>query len=148
MKRWQRILFEIFGPPALGGALSLVAMWCIAIWEKWPLTGTLQFPAASDVGLWIVIVMAMAFMFAGVPSVIFAVVMEWRFSRELRPESGAAVVWASGLGGICGAAIILAVVPWLGNGWILPAFSILGFVVGAIVGMLIRWRARASAAGK
>ena len=142
MKRWQRILLEIFGPPGLAGSIILVAVACIAIWEHWQLTGEIRLPM-DNAGAWILSVMVGAYILAGIPSLIYAGVMEWRFARGLRPGSGAAIAWSTGLGGICGAGVIGALFRGAGDGWVMPAFAIIGLIVGAIVGLIVRWNKRA-----
>lgn len=137
MKRWQRIALQILAPPALGGAIALIAIGCIAVWEHWQKTGTWRVPI-QDAGVWFLFAMIWAYVLAIIPSAIYAALMEWRFARGLRPGSLAAIIWSSGLGGISGFAIIAVIFRGPGDGWIFAAFTLLGLVVGVIVGVLVR----------
>lgn len=144
MRRWQRILLEILGPPGLGGAITLAAIAVSAVWAHWQQTGEFRFPVA-EAGPWIITVLAGAYIFTIVPSLLYTALMEWRFSRGLRPGSGAAITWSSAAGGLNGWLIIVVIFHGEGDEWIKPAFVVLGICVGVIMGLIIRWRTRADA---
>lgn len=145
LTRAKRIALEVLGPAPLGVVVMLGAM---ALWgtAKTLARGdALRIDFAQDVlGLWVWFVMAYVVM--GIPSVIFAGVMECAFARGLSPRSWWAVVLATSLGGIAGLAATSYAWANLATGWTaVAAFLATGLAVGFILGATIRWRSKPNA---
>ena len=81
----------------------------------------------------------MAYVFAGLQSIFYAIIMEWRFSQGLDPRGWRSISLSTLLGLMSGAAICLAYgfdrsdtrTLWL-------FFGGIGLVVGFLMGVLIR----------
>lgn len=125
MRRPARILLELLAPAAIA-SLLLAAGWATAELDAEPLRA-LPF------------LLAFAYAFAAIPSLLFTLAMEVAFSRGLDPSSGRAVRFAALLGLLGGAAIALAFGP-RGALQNLALFSALGAATGALVGLLVRAR--------
>lgn len=128
MKRPARIALEVLGPPLLTGTiLEIVAL--VSLRE----VGALKL---------FVLFVAFAYFVAGIPSLLFAVLMELAFSRGLRPDGLRAVALAAVLGGASGLPIDMTLA---GAVKVRPNalfFMALGFVVGGLIGVLVRARSR------
>lgn len=126
MTRRTRILLELLGPaPVATLTAALIAAFASprALADPKFLGGVL-------------VVLGFAYVLAAIPSVLFALGMEFAFSRGLDPASWGAVLLAAGLGFLSGGGI-----GWTfrGDGW-LSALTPLGAFAGAIVGLLVRYR--------
>lgn len=142
MNRIKRIALEVLAPPALGAAL--MSAWAIpamltesAARQSW---GEMLSQGAAA----FVMVLLYAYAFAGVPSVVYAILMEWYFSRGLDPRGWPAVGFSTLLGCLSGAAILLVMTQgnferWFWSSWF---WCGLGAVVGFFNGALIRALAR------
>ena len=86
MKRAPRIVFEVFGPPAIA---SLVFVGLFGMLGRVPLQLVLS-------------IVMIAFVVALIPSAIYALAMEFSFSRGLRPSSWSSVGLSSLLGALAG----------------------------------------------
>lgn len=126
MTRTSRVFVELLVPPLLGATPFLM----MAI-----LTGTL--------GL-IPIILLVAYVMAGVPSVIFTAVLELAFWRGLDPRSWDAVLLGAGLGLASGLGIGLI-------GGLRGAadkafyFGVIGLLSGTGTALIVRWRSTAAA---
>lgn len=128
--RNKRIALEILSPPALGAGWWVLATMPHVTWTAEGLVG--------HFGL-VVVVTGYAYWFAGIPSLVYAAIMEWRFARGLDPRGWRSVGLSAVLGFISGGGIMVCLgwrrlwdpVPWLifGGG---------GAVVGFILGLLIK----------
>ena len=139
LTRGKRIALELLGPPALGAIIMTTI-------ER----GTMLFEAVNQGSVvagikqvceYGALVLVLAHFFAGLQSVLYTVVMEWRFSKGLDPASWKMVKLSSVLGFGSGAVLIAVKIPDLTNmGMILLSTGGLGLVVGFIMGLLIkRW---------
>lgn len=138
MTRKNRGALEFFGPPALGAMLLAGSMAAVSLWD-WLTTGRAQqwsWEAPGVFGM----MLAFAYLFAGLPSLLYAVIMEWRFARGLNPASRRAVAWSSALGLASG----LVIGGVLSGGRLLfgayAMFGGLGVAVGFLLGWFIKWR--------
>jgi hypothetical protein len=138
MTRRSRIALEILGPPALGAACWLLAIGGWTLWEAMtrgkPAALLRQLPEMA------LVLFVCAYFFAGVPSLLYAAIMEWRFARGLDPASWRTVGWSTGLGLASGAAIIGVLSGGRAGLASLAVFGALGLIVGALLGGFIKWR--------
>lgn len=146
MKRWQRVALEVLVPPLLAAAILFAVVVLSELWAGHRSYGSAW--AKSLLG-YLLVYLAFAYLIAGVPSVIYMLVMEWNFAHGLNPRSGRAVALSSLLGALSGAAMI-AVIHLISDSrsfgaeqWlVLAGFSALGLIVGAIIGGFVCWRTR------
>lgn len=131
--RRKRIAIELLGPGLLG---------------TMPILGTTLWTTAIEGGLWklntemlqfVGVVLLFGYAFAGVQSIAYAVIMEWRFSRGLDPRSWRMVGLSTVLGSASGAVIILA----MGKPNVTEAKAWLvlcswGLIVGFVLGLSIK----------
>ncbi len=139
--RKKRIAWQVLAPAPLGVAVMVFpsAFWNAFFRADAPQVDWLQ------VGLVFVIYAFAAYIIAGIPSVIFAVLMEWAFALGLAPNSWVAVVLAGALGALAGVTMIA--VP---SGFVIPAgqigivamFGTAGCCVGLIIGVVTKWKSR------
>jgi hypothetical protein len=137
LTRGKRIALELIGPPILGVIVSLVmteghALWAFAQGDRrWLHEGGLF----KDIWL----ILLIAYVFAGLQSIVYTLVMEWLFSTGLDPRSWRSVVWSTALGFLSGAAIVAAY-GWgrtdLFESWL--SFGGIGTAVGCGMGLLIK----------
>lgn len=137
LTRGKRIALELLGPALLGGMLlgptTTLYMLKGRLGEDRPgeLLWTVFLYTAAAVGF--------GYLFAGIQSIIYACVMEWRFARGLDPSSWRSVALSSMLGLASGAVIAVTygfqrtdlLFLWTGIGGT-------GIVVGFIIGLLIK----------
>jgi hypothetical protein len=124
MNRPARITLEFLGPP-LVAATILEIVTVVSVRE---LAALKLFPLFLGFG----------YLVAGIPSLLFAGIMEFAFSRGLRPDGHGAVALAATLGTASGLPIDMAMA---GSVTVRPSaafFMILGFLVGGAIGLLIR----------
>lgn len=123
MSRRARVALELLAPAAIASLLFAIGAAAAGL-DAAPLRA-LPF------------LLVFAYLFAAIPSLLFAVAMEVAFSRGLDPSSWRAVRLAALLGFLSGAAIALP----FGARNALPSlalFSALGAAAGALVGLLVR----------
>jgi hypothetical protein len=142
--RRKRIALELLGPPLLAaGSLDIVG--CIV--DAW--IGHLNFTAENWFGQifgWGLVMLIYAYLFAGIPSIIYAAVMEWRFARGLDPKSWRTVGWSSVLGVLSGVEIGACLSRFGGPPGFWVFYGGLGLAVGFVLGLLIkRWSAQPEA---
>ncbi|MBI3886764.1 MAG: hypothetical protein HY302_13690 [Opitutae bacterium] len=141
MKRRSRIALEALGPPLLGAAAIfsplVVEAARAAILEGkfggWTWEGVKFF--------WVVVFVA--YLVAGLPSLFYTAIMEWRFHRGLDPRSWRAVALSTFLGLLSGLAIsgVLSGLKWKPEVW--AYYSGVGVAVGFLLGWLIKvWSAK------
>lgn len=140
MKRGVRIAIELLGPPAWGTAL--MAAWMVPTMLAETAHPRPWWEDARQGAAVLFLVLVFAYVFAGLQSVVYTVVLEWRFSRGLDPRSWRAVGWSTGLGFLSGAAIIVVLGRGAGDvlAWLI--WGGLGATVGFLNGALIRWLSR------
>lgn len=141
-KRWRRVLLELFGPPALGA----MVFWLFAVGgsvSDW-FEGRRALRPVELAQAWLLLTL-FAYFFAGLQSIIYTVVLEWRFSRGLDPASWLTVAWSTVLGWLSGAAIVVVLGPSQADGIAWLVWSGLGAIVGFVNGTLIRRLSRRAA---
>jgi hypothetical protein len=136
LTRGKRIALEVLGPPALGASVWLVVIFVSQLFEpagKDLIRFLRELPGAA------LFLLVAAYVFAGLQSVFYAVIMEWNFTAGLDPRSWKSVALSSLLG-LCSGGVIPLVFsagrktawePWLLLGG-------LGLLVGLAMGLLIR----------
>jgi hypothetical protein len=120
--RRRRILVELLGPPLVATLLS--ALVAIA-------RGRGEIPDGFFGGA--LVVLAVAYVVAGIPSVLFTIVMEVAFAKGLDPSSWGTVPLAAGLGLLSGMGIV-GFDPSYGA---FEGLAIVGLSTGAILGLLV-----------
>ncbi|HTL68683.1 MAG TPA: hypothetical protein VL200_13555 [Lacunisphaera sp.] len=140
--RRKRIALELLGPPPLG-VICYSAVWLVMIIRYSHRTGHWPPFDLAAIAIWAVVMVLYAYLFTGMQSLIYMLIMEWRFARGLDPRGWPSVGLSSMLGLISGAAVI----PFFG---FRPAdlgfiFTTIGLAVGFTLGWLIRrWSAPAA----
>jgi hypothetical protein len=135
MRKKMRMVFEIFAPPiiAVAGLLTWDGLSSLR-WPEW------------NVAL---VMLAYAYFFAGVPSVIYALMMEKAFAQGVPPGSWASVGRSTGLG-LAAGAVIGAGMGFLMSGFTLEGmlgmtaifgaiFMVIGLGVGLIMGLILKF---------
>lgn len=141
-KRWRRVLLELFGPPALGA----MVFWLFAVGgsvSDW-FEGRRALRPVELAQAWLFLTL-FAYFFAGLQSIIYTVVLEWRFSRGLDPASWLTVAWSTVLGWLSGVAIVVVLGPMQADGIAWLVWGGLGAIVGFVNGALIRRLSRRDA---
>jgi hypothetical protein len=119
MSRCCRVLLEIFAPPFLG-----VAIWySLAVWS-------FSFQNVFDVVKYFYAFVGFAYIIAGIPSLVYAAIMELAFSFGLSPRSWMAVLLSGLLGSVAGFSMIFFEVN--GNFFVLDGLFV-GLVIGAFI---------------
>jgi hypothetical protein len=129
--RRRRIAIELLLPPLVATVLAAL----IAILRDPREIPTIPWSGFLGGGL---VLLAVAYVVASIPSALFTLVMEVAFAKGLSPGSWATVALAAGLGLLCGAAIV-GFDPSYGA---FDGLVGLGVATGAIVGLLVRAGAR------
>jgi hypothetical protein len=145
MTRRKRIALELLGPPFLGALICLAVMSIagMAQQDAKKETGESRLLALLQMLYVLPLALVYAYVLTGIQSIIYMVILEWRFSRGLDPRSWRSVGLSSLLGFASGA--VLALVFGSGsaglfNAWLL--WGALGLTVGFFMGFLIwRWSA-------
>ena len=134
----KRIALELLGPAALGaGIISLFyigAAACDIVVKGKALLKTL-----GEVGSVMLFCLMMAYLFVGIQSILYTIIMEWRFKRGLDPRSWRMIGLSSSLGFSSDVGMIIVLEgdrSWEKQGWI--GWGGLGLVVGFLMGLLIR----------
>lgn len=128
MTRAARISIELLAPPLLGASPFLL----MAI-----VTGAFAL---------IPVILLVAYLVAGLPSVVFALVLELAFWRGLEPRRPGAILLAGGLGLCAGIAIGLAPGAPTAAEKAAP-LGLVGLVAGVGTALIVRWRTTRAAAG-
>ncbi|MCX6956157.1 MAG: hypothetical protein NTV51_28820 [Verrucomicrobia bacterium] len=144
LTRGKRIALEVLGPPALGVVVMLVPAMVWEAAQTMARGGSMHVDvarAAYGFAYWLFA----AYVMMGIPSILFAAVMECAFARGLNPQSWWAVGLATGLGGGAGCGVT-AIPSALSSGimeWsAIAAFTATGIAVGFLLGALIRWASK------
>lgn len=138
MTRPKRIALEILGPPLLGGGLVLVGWAVVALWNF--LTGATPIRWDPQALAWVLVVLIYAYALAGIPSILYALVMEWWFSRGLNPASWRAVGLSAFLGFLAGGGMISVLSGFHLESALLAFWGGLGSAVGFLLGLFIKVR--------
>lgn len=138
MKRPKRIALEILGPPMLGTGLLLVGWGAVALWNI--LTQAAPVKWDPEILVWVLVVLVYAFVLAGIPSILYTLVMEWRFSRGLNPQSWRTVGLSSTLGLLSGGAIMVVFTGARFEPGLLGFWGGMGSAVGFLLGLFIKVR--------
>lgn len=140
MKRWHRVLLEVFAPPALGATIFWLFALSGAVADG--LAGRRSGGVEWLGQAWLMLA-AYAYIFAGLPSLVYAAIMEWRFARGLDPACGRAVALSAGLGLLSGATIVAVMSGDRAGVASLSLWGGIGVIVGFALGAFVRWRTRA-----
>ncbi len=137
LTRGKRIVIELLGPPIVGATGLILVFFAIA------LPGAMAKPdlmrELKQAGTAVLVIYAFAFVFAGLQSILYTLIMEWRFARGLNPRSWPAVGWSTGLGFASGAAICFAYGFHRSDTLALWGyFGGIGTAVGFVLGILIK----------
>jgi len=124
MKRAQRVILEVFGPPALAAT----------IFEIVALVGAREVAALKLFPM----ILIFGYLVAGLPSLAFAGIMEFAFARGLEPTSKSAVLLAATLGMTSGLPIDMAMAGAMTVRSSAAFFMILGLLVGGAIGLAIQ----------
>jgi hypothetical protein len=139
MKRWKRVLLEVLGPPAIGGMIVGIVAVVAGAWDEVPRLGWNRW--MSDAAVYAVLILVGAYVVAGIPSLVFAGIMEWRFARGLSPASKRVVGWTGSLGLVSGWSIAFILAgnrPTADLIWPILLIGCVGAATGSVIGMLIR----------
>jgi hypothetical protein len=132
MKRLTRFLLHTFLPPALGAIFILISMWAI---EGGRLRHWFELPVM--VGLFLIY----GYVFAILPSLAYAALMELGYHRGLTPGRRGAQVLSAVLGFLVGAIPMIGSL--LGENGTLRQEKVLGLGVwaisGLLTGLIIEW---------
>lgn len=132
MKRRTRFLLHALLPPVLGAIFILIVVWAI---ESGRPRHWLDLPVM--VGLFVIY----GYVFATIPSLAYAALMELGYHRGLTPGRGGALVLSAVLGFVVGS--IPLFVSWLGENETLRQEKVLALgiwaVSGLLTGLLIEW---------
>jgi len=134
LTRGKRIALELLGPPLLGVIVLMAISYAQTLWialQDWK-TPKLEPGLLKPLGLLIV-----AYLFAGIPSVIYTFVMEWSFAKGLDPESGRTMQLSAYLGTMAGISIglLIGAFHFDSTFWLMGG---IGLIVGFLMGLLIR----------
>lgn len=141
-KRWRRVLLEFFGPPALGALVLWLFVMGGSVSDWFEARSALRPVELAQA--WLILTL-FAYVFAGLQSMVYTVVLEWSFSRGLDPASWLTVAWSTILGWLSGAAIVVVLGPRQADGMAWLVWGGLGAIVGFINGALIRRLSRRAA---
>jgi len=137
LTRGKRIALELLGPGLLGAASSGVAGAIIFAAKRGFTADSIQFGLMNLV-TWPVVI-PFAYVFAAVPSLAYAGIMEGCFASGLKPDSGRAVALSTGLGLASGASMAAAYGFDRPDGRFLwTYFPGIGFAVVLSLGLIIR----------
>lgn len=139
MKRATRIVLHIVLPPFVGGVL---------------MTAPAVFFDSNNALEAAFVFVVYGYVFAGVPSLLYAWAMEIAFAKGVTPGSGNAIAASTALGASAGLVIVLGLSALGGSwphGYALLMFIAVGLAVGAAVEGIIaaaeRWLRRAKRSG-
>lgn len=138
--RGKRIALEVLGPPFLGAFL----MSSYTIGEHLLRSGNLSFVLLQ--GRDYLLVFVYAYIFGTLPSLAYMGLMEAAFRRGLEPAGWPTVALSAGLGALSGVAIMLLVSSGRAAAGEVIYFAIFGWVVGGLIGLIIRFLTRNAAA--
>lgn len=137
LNRKKRIALELLGPPALGAGVFIAVFGGAALWDS--LIKGLTWDLLRQLAMLSLTIFAAAYIVVGIQSVLYTLIMEWRFKRGLDPRSWQMVRLSSFLGFGSGAIVSL------GNfdqptklGPTILFMGGLGLVVGFVMGLLIK----------
>lgn len=129
--RRKRIALELLGPPLLG-VIYFAANMVLVVTHPPP--GTKASPL-TELFIWTMVMVANAYFWAGIPSLIYMLIMEWCFAHGLDPQSWLSVGLSSALGFLSGVCVNLLLDAAHTFGSPFPA---IGVAVGFALGWLIR----------
>ncbi len=136
--RGKRIALEVLGPPLLGGAAATLWAWGMMVYRNphnFETFGAMAAQLSALPWLWL-LYGVMAFPMSGIQTILYAAIMEWRFSRGLDPHSWRSVALSTVLGYASGAVIAFGYGYERKETWYF--FNSLGLAVGFVLGWLIR----------
>ena len=136
LTRGKRIALELLGPPMIGATGLILISFAMAL--PGAITKHDLMHELKQLGAGILMIYVFAFIFSGLQSIFYAMIMEWHFAHGVNPHSWSSVGWSTGLGFAAGAAICLVygfdrsdtLALWLYFGGIGTA---VGFVLGVVI---------------
>ena len=139
--RGKRIALELLGPPFVGTLIALALGSAKAIresvlsgqWTGW------DFRIIQGFVLGFIFSLPFAYIFAGVQSIVYTLIMEWRFALGLDPRNWRSVGLSTALGFASGAVICMGFGPAYSDTralWLY--FGGIGLAVGFVLGLLIK----------
>jgi hypothetical protein len=148
MKPWKRIPINGLLPPALAAALLLVVDVILCLGKHHGLS-----PLLRDIAATTPVVLAVAYLFGIVPSLIFAAFMEVMYRRGVSPASTKALA-LSGLGGLSAGAAVDLILGWgqtgnLKDRVLLNAiWGAIGAATGVLMGLIVGLAESRAASGR
>ena len=146
LTRAQRIMLEILAPTPLALLLLFGNFLAQGIWQ-----GRRPHPAGSDL-LGLLFYLLYGYLIAGIPSLITAGVIEWRFARGLKPSSWRAVGLFSLLGLMSGLLMATTIMLLSSYDERLSGFlyfSVWGASTGTVLGLLVKaWSVERKTTGR
>jgi len=129
MKRSTRIALELLGPPLLGALL----LWLTVL----PIDGS--FGAGVDWWVMLSWMVLWAYLFAGIPSILYTLTMEVAFAKGLNAGRWPATAFSGLLGAGAGVSMVLVLMGWQFDAAVLLRFGELGLTVGLVLGLVIKF---------
>jgi hypothetical protein len=126
MKRWHRVVVEVLAPSTLGALVIGLPT----------LISRHDFKAFSDISL----LLLFGYLYAGLPSIAYALVLEVAFACGLRPVSWTAVALSSFLGLAAGTVIVAGIGARNFSIEGILVMGGVGLIVGAAIGLFIKHR--------
>jgi hypothetical protein len=148
LTRGKRIALELLGPPAIGAGLIIAVFGGASLWDA--LMKGLTWDLLQQIGMLSLTIFCAAYLVVGIQSIIYAIILEWRFKRGLVPCSWQLVRLSSLLGFGSGAVLSLAHFGQPAKiGPTLLFAGGLGLIVGFLMGLLIkRWSTEKETTGE
>jgi hypothetical protein len=134
MTRWKRILVNLLLPAPIGLVYTFGIIW-LSLASRGTL-GPISLPTRQSVleGL---AILAVAYLFAILPSILFTVAMEWLYRKKsVAPSSGKALLYSTIGGTVSGAVISMPM--YEGDKITLIMYPIAGGLTGLTLGTLIK----------
>jgi len=139
LTRGNRILLELFGPPASGALLYSIFITVFVVWDA-VTKNILGWETLVGLGGVYFLALIFAYVFVGLQCILYTVIMEWRFKCGLNPDSWSMVVLSTVLGFLSGVALIIVMEDFSNfKTKIYLIWGGLGVMVGLLMGLLIKW---------
>ncbi|HVZ66488.1 MAG TPA: hypothetical protein VG936_18130 [Lacunisphaera sp.] len=138
LTRRDRIALELLGPPLLGGAAAGIWAWATLLQHAVPRPGTFSAFAGHLAALpySCLVYTLFAFPMIGIQAGCYSAILEWCFSMGLSPRSLRSVALSTALGYLSGLPLALGYGYDRNDTWYF--FSVVGPVVGGVIGLIIR----------
>ena len=143
LTRPWRIVLEIFAPPPFGVLAFLIYGTAANVLEN-GVQRILWKPSVDDLRS-LAGMLVFSYVFAGFQSLVFAAIMEWRFSRGLSPRSWRTVMLSSALGFVSGVLAGLVAQRPADLAGTIAFFGGVGLFAGFTIGCMIKLGSRSEA---